>query len=162
MSKSSFRIRDYGKEDIRQVLHIIKTAFSEQKGKVNPPSSAESKTLEILENELKTANALVVEIGEIVIASVFYHVNSEETYIDRLAVLPEFRRQGLGKLLMEEIERRSIDVGIWTLSLSVRIELTDQQNYYKNMGYEILSYEAHEGFETPTYVVMKKKLNVRI
>jgi ribosomal protein S18 acetylase RimI-like enzyme len=158
MSKASFRLRDYGIEDIPKILRIIKTAFAEQQGKVDPPSSAESKTIEIVEDELKTANALVIEVDLNVIACVFYHVKTNEIYIDRLAVLPEFRKQGLGNILMEEIERRSINLAIETLSLSVRIELNQQQDYYRKMGFEISSYEAHDGYKIPTYVVMKKSL----
>lgn len=158
MPDAQFYIRDHTKSDIPEILRIIKTAFAEQKGLVSPPSSAESKTIEIVNHELKTANALVGEYEGKIVACVFYQPISDEIYIDRLAVLPEFRRRGFGKLLMEEIESRTAGLGIRKLSLSVRIELENQQNYYRKMGFEITSYESHEGYNKPTYVMMKKSI----
>jgi predicted N-acetyltransferase YhbS len=95
--ENSFHLRNYQKEDIPQILRIIKTAFSEQRGKVNPPSSAERKTIEIVEKELRKAKALVVETDNEIIACVFYQPKGDAIYIYRLAVLPEFRKRGIGK-----------------------------------------------------------------
>jgi N-acetylglutamate synthase-like GNAT family acetyltransferase len=157
-SKDSFQLRDYRKEDISRILYVIKTAFAEQRGKVEPPSSAERKTVEIIEAELQTANALVIESKNEVIACVFYQPKGDSIYVDRLAVLPEFRKQGIGEMLMFKVEKLAIELGFKKLSLSVRIELKDQQEYYSKMGYKISAYKSHKGFQEPTYVVMKKLL----
>jgi ribosomal protein S18 acetylase RimI-like enzyme len=156
MPGNSFQLRDYRPPDIPQILDVIKTAFKEQRGQVNPPSSAESKTIEVIKAELQTANALVIESANKIIACVFYQPKGDSVYIDRLAVLPAFRRKGIGKVLMKEAEKRAIDLGFSTLSLSVRIELEHQQAYYSKMGFKISSYESHNGFEQPTFVVMRK------
>ena len=89
----------------------IKTAFAEQRGKVNPPSSAEKKTIRIVETELQKANALVVETENEIIACVFYQPKGDSIYVDRLAVLPEFRKQGIGEMLMCEVEKLVIELG---------------------------------------------------
>ena len=156
MPEISFRSRNYLPADIPQILDVIKTAFAEQRGKVEPPSSAESKTVEVVEAELRTAESLVIEHNSKIIACVFYQPKGDSVYIDRLAVLPAFRRHGIGKFLMESVEKRAVAMGFEHLSLSVRIELKHQQEYYSKMGYKIAAYEAHEGFERPTYVVMRK------
>ena len=153
-------IRDYVYTDIPRILYIIKTAFAEQRGIVTPPSSAESKTIEIVKHELRTANALVFESDGEIIACVFYQPKGESIYVDRLAVLPEFRRRGVGRSLMEEVEKRAVELGAPKLSISVRIELVKQQNYYRRQGFEIVSKACHEGFSTPTYVIMVKRLTL--
>lgn len=156
MTKISFQLREHRKEDIPRILYVIKTAFAEQRGKVNPPSSAERKTIGIVEQELQKAKALVVEIKNEIIACVFYQPKGNSIYVDRLAVLPEFRKQGIGKMLMCEVEKLATELGFTKLSLSVRIELTDQQKYYSKMGYKLSVYKSHKGFKEPTYVVMTK------
>ncbi len=159
MPAENIHLREYREEDISTILSLIKTAFSEQKGLVDPPSSAESKTIEVVRNELMTANALVVEIEGVLAACVFFQPKDESIYFDRLAVLPDYRRRGLARLLITEVERRAVEAGHREMSLSVRIELSAQQKYYESMNYKIVSYEAHSGYERPTYVVMRKNLS---
>ena len=108
MANKSFHLRDYRPADIPRLLYVIKTAFAEQRGLVDPPSSAESKTIEIVEAELRTANALVVESGGEIIACVFYQPNGDDIYIVRLSVFQAYRRRGIGKLLMREAEKRAV------------------------------------------------------
>ncbi len=160
MPDAKLTLRDYRDDDISLILSLIKTAFSEQIGLVDPPSSAESKTIEIVRNELETANALVVEIDGAIAGCVFYQPKDESIYFDRLAVLPEFRRRGIGKLLIDEVEQRAKKEGYREMSLSVRIELVAQQKYYEAMNYKIVSNESHEGYSRPTYVVMRKTLTL--
>ncbi len=154
----SVMIRNYRPDDVPKMLSVIKAAFAEQKGIVNPPSSAERKTLEILSFELEAGEALVFEIDTRIIGCVCYREKDESIYFDRLAVLPAFRRRGIGKRLIREIENRAGDRGFQTITLSVRIELEAQQEYYQRLGYRIDSYKSHEGFEDPTYLIMKKSL----
>ncbi|MEZ5427538.1 MAG: GNAT family N-acetyltransferase [Pyrinomonadaceae bacterium] len=158
MPENSFYLRDHHPEDVPQILSVIKTAFAEQRGLIDPPSSAERKTVEIVEAELRSAKALVVESGGEIVACVFYQPKGDSVYIDRLAVMPRFRRGGIGKTLMEEVERRATETGFEKLSLSVRIELKRQQEYYGKMGFQISSYESHRGFDRSTFVIMEKAL----
>ena len=151
-------IRDYDPKDIERILTVIKRSFAEQKGLVDPPSSAERKTIEIVEDELKRANALVFESEGSVVGCVFYQSKNDSIYFDRLAVLPEFRRNGIGTSLINEVERRAVEMHFGALAISVRIELRHQQNYYQNLGFRITSHESHQGYTKPTYVKMKKIL----
>ncbi len=151
-------IRNYVHADIPRILYVIRTAFAEQRGIVTPPSSAESKTIEIVERELVAANALVFDVDKEIIACVFYQPQGESIYVDRLAVLPEFRRNGIARSMMDEVEKRSREIGASKLSVSVRIELVKQQDYYRRQGFLIVSKACHEGFTKPTYVIMEKPL----
>ncbi len=151
-------LRDYRDDDIPTILKIIKSAFSEQRGLVDPPSSAEQKTIEIIREELITAKAIMAVIGNTPVGCVFYQPRNGSIYIDRLSVLSRYRKRGIGRALMEEAEKRAVGSGYKNLSLSVRIELKKQQSYYENMGYRIVSEQSHEGYDRPTYVVMEKHL----
>jgi hypothetical protein len=59
---------------------------------------------------------------------------------------------------MEEVNKRAVELGFKQLSLSVRIELKEQQEYYSRMGYTISELKSNKGFKEPTCVVMRKKI----
>jgi ribosomal protein S18 acetylase RimI-like enzyme len=154
------RLRDYAEPDIPSILSVIKQAFAEYKGRLDPPSSAERKIIDIVKTELKTANALVVEIEGTIVGCVFFQPKGNGIYIDRLAVLPKHRNRGLATAMLKEIERRAKSRGYTSLLLSVRLALEKQQAYYEKYGFEFEAYGAHEGYAQPTYMKMKKELDV--
>lgn len=155
---NKYQSRDYREADIPAILALIKTAFAEYRGVLDPPSSAEVKTLAIIREELANADALVMTFTAEIIGCVFYRGRGESCYIDRLSVLPAHRKQGLARVMLDEVERRAKAAGCQTLTLSVRLPLKKQQAYYRKIGYEFLSYYTHEGYREPTEVVLQKFL----
>ena len=144
--------------DIPIILSVIKEAFAEYKGQLDPPSSAERKTIEIVQAELESANALVVEVDGKIVGCVFFQPQSEGIYIDRLSVLPEYRNRGIASAMLKEIEYRAKSTGYKTLMLSVRLALEKQQAYYNRLGFEFQEYGTHVGYTGPTYMKMKKEI----
>ena len=151
-------VREYRADEIPDILRVIRAAFAEYRGLLDPPSSAEHKTLAIVEQELARAAALVAEQDQRVVGCVFYRPHGEGVYLDRLAVLPEHRRQGIGRQLMAGVEQRAIEAGYGNVSLSVRLALTELQAYYRRQGYADAGYGSHAGYAHPTYVRLEKQL----
>ncbi len=142
--------------DIPHILHIIKTSFEEYRGRLNPPSSAHHKTIEIVTAELHRATAIVAHQDKYLVGCVFYQVNPDYVYFDRLAVLPAWRRQGIAGQLIKLVEQRAIRAGKNRVRLSVRVSLADHHSYYQNRGYQFKSYGTHPGFDHPTFLVLEK------
>ncbi len=158
MSALPIIIRDYEQSEISILLAVIRAAFSEYEGKLDPPSSAERKTVEIVRQELEKAQAIVAESNSEIIGCVFYQTKPEGVYLDRLSVLPEHRKGGVGTQLIKEVQSRAQNQGQKALLLSVRLSLEKQQAYYKKLGFEFDSFGTHSGYYEPTYMNMKKKL----
>ena len=78
-------------------------------------------------------------------------------YLDRLAVLPPFRGRGLARALVDAVEARAFALGAPAVRLNVRLALQDHQAYYARLGYAFLRHGTHEGYTSPTYVVMEKR-----
>lgn len=154
-----YQLRDYWETDIPTILSVIKTAFVEYRGVLDPPSSAEAKTLAIIREELTAADALVMTFSGEIIGCVFYRRRGESCYIDRLSVLPAHRKQGVARAMLAEVERRAKMNGFKSLTLSVRLPLKKQQAYYRKIGYEFLAYYTHEGYSEPTEIVLQKFLD---
>jgi predicted GNAT family N-acyltransferase len=57
-------------------------------------------------------------------------------YIGRMAVLPQWRRQGVARALLHACESRALDEGIETIKLSAQVHAIP---FYENAGYRIIS-----------------------
>jgi ribosomal protein S18 acetylase RimI-like enzyme len=150
-------IRPYGDHDLAAMLGIIKAAFKEHEGKVVPPPSAAHKTLEILKAELQKADAFVAELPELV-GCVIYEIKGNALYLGRLAVLPAYRKRGIGTALIGAVEAKARALKLDELQLSVRFPLYEQQALYQSLGFEVVSLGTHPGFAEPTFLKMAKRL----
>jgi len=68
-------------------------------------------------------------------------VNPGEYYLANMAVFPEFRRQGLGSLLLADAETRARQQGCNRLALDVEAENRDAVRLYERVGFVR---EAHD------------------
>ena len=151
-------IRPYIPTDLGSLLALIKAAFKEHEGVVDPPPSAKSKTLALLQEELRDFEALVMEDEGRLIGCVFYKPREAGLYLGRLSVLPEMRGRGLASLLVERVEAEARARNLPYLSLNVRLALTNQQAIYQHWGFEKTGYGTHEGYSKPTFLRMRKDL----
>ncbi len=80
---------------------------------------------------------LVADIGNAVVGYVVVSYREEEAKIMSLAVKREFRRRGIGKMLLREVIRRARSKGIKRLTLEVRVSNRAAQELYKKLGFEV-------------------------
>lgn len=151
-------IRELDEADIPQVVAVIRAAFAEYEGQLKPPSSTHHKTPEIVQRELEDGGGFVVSNEALIIGCVFYHNNADYIYLDRLAVLPDYRRCGIARSLIQSVEQHALRQGIAEVRLSVRLVLERQRALYEQLGYAFVSYGTHAGFAQPTFVTLGKRL----
>ena len=78
---------------------------------------------------------------------------SDEFYISHLAVLPEFRRQGVGRALLRHAEPLAVIAGLGKCGLCVDIDNPNAQHLYQSHGYQVI-----RTFNTPW---LKNRLHTR-
>lgn len=59
----------------------------------------------------------------------------EEAHLDLLAVRPKYQRAGLGRRLMEWLEKSALVAGISVIYLEVRENRHDARAFYEKLGY---------------------------
>lgn len=69
-------------------------------------------------------------------ARAFSPVSDEEYYVENLAVLPERRRQGIGKQLMEFAEKQAQAKGLKRMVLDVETENEGARRLYQRLGFQ--------------------------
>lgn len=152
-------IRSATEADLNAIVAVVQAAFAEYAGRLDPPSSAETKTVASTRAELADGGALFATIEQQIVGSVFYHVRPNHLYLDRLAVLPNVRGQGLARLLIAAVENQAIALNRPAVRLSVRLALVANRQFYERLGYHFLADGTHAGYTTPTYVVLEKRLS---
>jgi ribosomal protein S18 acetylase RimI-like enzyme len=79
---------------------------------------------------------LVGKIDRKVIATVMAGYDGHRGWVNYLAVDSGFRRQGIGRTLMEEAERRLVAMGCPKVNLQIRNENEDAMAFYERLGFE--------------------------
>lgn len=67
----------------------------------------------------------------------FWNVSGEGG-ITNIAVLPEYRRQGIGSALLNALVKRALELGLDLLTLEVRKSNFEAQGLYKSFGFDII------------------------
>lgn len=114
-------------DDLDAVMEIEHSSFS-------IPWSREAFYNEIEQNHLSTY--LVVEDGERVAGYCGVWLVVDEAHITNVAVLPDYRGQGLGEALMQRIMKIAKEVGARVMTLEVRLSNKAAQGLYRKMGFQ--------------------------
>jgi ribosomal-protein-alanine N-acetyltransferase len=64
----------------------------------------------------------------------------DDAHLDLLAVAPEYRRAGIGRQLLEWLEKCAVVAGIFTVALEVRAGNEGAQRFYERLDYRTLAH----------------------
>jgi predicted N-acetyltransferase YhbS len=152
-------LREATEADLAAIVTLVRSAFEEYRGQIDPPSSAHQETVEHVRHKMTTARVLLAVQDNVTVGCVFYEPRERHIYFFRLAVLPRHRRRGIGRTLIEEVEARARETGVQEVHLGVRMALRFLCTYYEGLGYNASEYGSHPGYSTSTYVIMKKTIS---
>jgi len=145
--------------DAVTIAAIIAASFEEYRGRLEPESGAFRETAEAVAAELaREAGAIIAERNGAVVGCVMVKLLEDDLYLGRLAVVPAARGQGIARRLVEAVEDEARRRELAGVRLGVRIVLPENQKLFASLGYVEISREAHEGFDHPTSINMRKAL----
>lgn len=152
-------LRECRVDEAAQVCEIILAAFEEYRLTLVPASGAHNETPKSIAEKMGKGGAFAIyEADGRMVACTLYRWDDGFLYFSRLSVLPEYRRQGLARRLIQAVERHCASQGVRAIQLGVRLGLESNLNLYQGLGYQIIAYEMHEGYDEPTWVTMEKRL----
>jgi len=128
---TDIRIRTFCIEDYDKLIALWQDA-----GLPYKPKGRDRR--ECIERELKTSAAifLVAEREGELIGSIFGTHDGRKGWINRLAVAPVQRTQGLGARLVREVEERLHDLGIEIIACLIEDWNTVSMKAFQRMGYK--------------------------
>ena len=85
-------------------------------------------------------NVLVARIHGNIAGFAIMRYGDDDAHLDLLAVAPPYRRLGIGRQLLEWLEKCAIVAGIFSVTLEVRAGNDGTQLFYKRIGYRPLAH----------------------
>lgn len=155
---SDLALREATTHDLPTLVAILKAGFEEYRGRLDPPSGAHEETVEKLRPVLLQSHAVLAEIGAAAAGCVFYAHEDQSLGLFRLAVLPAYRRRGVGSALIAYVEDLARQKGIPQVRLGVRVALPGNLRYYQRLGYRVYGERHQEGFAEAIDLLLEKDI----
>ncbi|MDY0873164.1 GNAT family N-acetyltransferase [Dongia rigui] len=143
--------------DLPAILALVIEAFAAL-ASLTPPSGAAGETVENLGRIQAQGAILVAESVGRLVGCVALEPKMGGFYLGRLAVHPDWRRQGIAQLLLAAAESYARARQASALTLNVRLVLAGNIRLFEGAGYRIVGQGSHSGFSVPTYHIMRKDL----
>jgi len=83
-------------------------------------------------------NVLVACMHDNLAGFAIMRYGDDDAHLDLLAVAPPYRRSGVGRQLLEWLEKCAVVAGIFSVSLEVRAGNQGAHLFYEHMGYRTL------------------------
>ena len=134
-------IRHASFDDVAAIHLITQAAYAEYRALI-PYSSIWLEIPETIATEMQLGPILLSVVGGKIAGSVRCHVEHEARqgdfmYIHRLAVLPSYRRQGLGCALVQAVEELAKSENLQRVRLETRAAQPENYHFYRKLGYEL-------------------------
>jgi GNAT superfamily N-acetyltransferase len=141
-----------------ELLRLILDGFEGQRGRVDPPSSAFSESVDNLRRRRQAEWLVIAERAgsDELSACLFSEARPDELYLSKIAVAPGSRGRGLTGRMIERTLPIARQVGCSWLALNVRVSLGDNQAIFRHLGFEIFESGCHPGYTTPTFHRMRR------
>lgn len=138
----SSKTRICTKEDTQVLTETIRRSFrdvAERFGvtQENAPRHPSNCTVDWIRNDMERGvTYFAIENRNHVVGCVaLERANSEVCYLERLAVLPDQRRRGFGKALVNRALSEAELLGVHCMSIGIIAEHTELKDWYKRLGF---------------------------
>lgn len=143
-----------------QALHrLLSQAFASQEGRIDPPSSMNKLDGAGIVIRMASEDLVVATTPEQIVGCLFGHAEGENYLLGKIAVSRPSRRKGVARAMIEAASARACDLGLRSLMLQSRVELTENHAAFHALGFEQTGTYAHPGFDRPTSIVFSRPLS---
>lgn len=146
-------------DDPAPVLALIRAAFADMEGRIDPPSSMHRLTGSDVLRRAEAGEVWVIGPAKAPLACVFLTPKPAALYLGKLAVAGRARGQGLARLLVDLAETRAAALGLPVLELQTRVELTENHTTFARLGFTRVAGTAHPGYDRVTSFTYRKPVS---
>jgi GNAT superfamily N-acetyltransferase len=142
-----------------RLLEVLRAAFAQQEGRIDPPSSVYALDERLLSSKAAEERVFVAKDEGLLVGCIFARDTGRSIYLGKLAVLPHLRGRGVGRLLVQAVEDYARRSGRIVLELETRIELIENHRIFESYGFRKVEEKAHPGYARPTSISMEKRFD---
>ena len=143
-------------EQLPDVLRLIQRSFAYMDSRIDPPSSMHRLDLPSVVQRFSQNEVYV--IGDQPEACMFVQTKGKALYLGKTAVRTDLRGSGRFAALIEKAENLARSQNLEHLEIETRIELTKVHAAFERHGFVETAKGAHNGYDHPTFLVMKKPI----
>lgn len=136
-------VRNAKDDELPQVYAIMRTAFEEYRGLLEPPSGALIETLDDVRRNAAEGGAVLAFLDDEPVGSARYVRKNDHVYCRRIAVLPFARRRGIATAMIEHVHRVAAELGFSEVRLATRAVMESNLRFYLRLGYEVIRSAPH-------------------
>jgi ribosomal protein S18 acetylase RimI-like enzyme len=145
-------------EDAARVHHITQAAYAEYRGMLYPPSGVDQECMADVERALNDGGAVLAWVGDAAVGAVRVQHTADHLAVERLAVIPTARGQGIARALLTYVEDLARQSHLPEVRLGVRLSLPRNVALYRGLGYQVRSLHPYiEG--TDTWALLAKSVD---
>ncbi len=149
MINYSFIIRKAVMEDASAIQEIMQESFRKYIEDTGLPGSVEAleESCEDIARDIETKEVYVAIIDEVVVGTVRVRVNPDNTaYLSRFGVKLSYHNIGIGKSLMNLVDKLMTARGVHSVSLHTASKYRDLVRFYYGRGFYIESTTKDRGY----------------
>lgn len=145
-------------DDWPGLLDLLQRAFDFMQDRIDPPSSLADMTSVSLKQKAKDEDLFLILRKSRPVACLFGRPDGRDYYIGKLAVANDARGQGLARLLIDAAARQAGYEGYSSLRLQTRVELRENHQTFRAMGFHLIGASAHPGYARATSLTFRRPL----
>ncbi|SLN59850.1 Acetyltransferase (GNAT) family protein [Roseovarius litorisediminis] len=145
-------------DDLAAVHNLLTRAFAYMEGRIDPASSLSRLDTEGMKALAAHREVWVMEEGNGPVGCMVLTPKDDTLYLGKLAVDYAQRGKGLARILVDQALRRAGDLGLDSVTLETRIELTENHAAFTALGFHKADETAHPGYDRPTSITMVRPL----
>jgi ribosomal protein S18 acetylase RimI-like enzyme len=149
MINYSFIIRKAVEEDAPAIREIIQESFSKYVAETGLTSSMEAlqESCEDIIRDIRTKEVYIALIDDVAVGTARVTILPDSTaYLSRFGVRPRYNNIGIGKSLMNLIDKMLMQKGIKSVSLHTASKYKDLVRFYYGRGFYIDSTTKDRGY----------------
>ncbi|WP_417513510.1 GNAT family N-acetyltransferase [Minwuia sp.] len=139
-----------------EVLELLRDAFAYMADRIDPPSSMNRLDLDGLRAKAGREIALIAWQGDEIVGCAFLDPRPDCLYVGKVAVTAQARGQGLARQFFEQAEAMAHERGLAYLELQTRVELLENHETFRRLGFVKTGEDAHAGYRRPTSITMRR------
>lgn len=136
----TLEVRRHRPGDAEAVRSLHRRAIEEVGAYAEELSDYLDRDLEDIEkNYLQSGGEFLVGTldGRVVAMGALHRISDAEAELKRMRVEPEFQRRGFGRLMLESLEERALELGVTKLKLDTTARQVGARRLYECAGYSV-------------------------
>jgi len=149
-----------GFDDWVTVHELLRRTYAFMDARIDPPSSVHQLGVDGLQKKAQHEEVVLAQESGVLVGCAFGRPQSDSLYIGKIAVSDDARGQGVARKMLERLEACARERGLSTLELEARIELVENHEVFRRLGFSKTQETSHPGYDRVTGITMIKNIEV--